>query len=106
MTLCFLEVDFPVALCTIVLFSSQVSSCNYVARAQGVKAGMFMKRALELCPQLQIVPYQFEQYAQIMEQVFSIIRQYSSQMIVLSIDEAIVEVYPDPLQWLGIPASD
>ncbi|CAM9230361.1 unnamed protein product, partial [Sphacelaria rigidula] len=32
--------------------SSEVSSCNYVARAKGVKSGMFMMQAKELCPEL------------------------------------------------------
>ncbi|CAN0180955.1 unnamed protein product, partial [Discosporangium mesarthrocarpum] len=35
--------------------SSEVSSCNYPARDKGVKAGMFMGKAKELCPDLVVL---------------------------------------------------
>lgn len=35
--------------------SSEVSSCNYPARAKGLKAGMFMMKAKELCPELVVL---------------------------------------------------
>src|SRR5690242_21881913 len=41
------------------LFRSEIASCNYPARKYGVKNGMWMKRALELCPDLKILPYDF-----------------------------------------------
>lgn len=39
---------------------SEISSCNYVARSFGLKAGMFMKKGKELCPELLVLPYDFE----------------------------------------------
>ncbi len=42
--------------------NSEVSSCNYPARKFGVRAGMWMARARELCPDLVVVPYEFEKY--------------------------------------------
>ncbi|KAK2072864.1 hypothetical protein P8C59_007193 [Phyllachora maydis] len=35
---------------------SEIASCNYPARAFGVRNGMWMKRALELCPELKVLP--------------------------------------------------
>lgn len=32
--------------------SSEISSCNYPARAKGLRAGMFMMQAKKLCPEL------------------------------------------------------
>ena len=37
--------------------SSEISSCNYPARAKGVKAGMFMMTAKDLCPELVVLRY-------------------------------------------------
>ena len=39
--------------------SSEVSSANYPARRCGVRAGMFLARAFELCPSLTVLPYDF-----------------------------------------------
>jgi DNA repair protein REV1 len=36
--------------------SSEISSCNYVARNCGVRNGMSMRRALAVCPDLQVGP--------------------------------------------------
>lgn len=44
--------------------SSDVASCNYVARAKGVSNGMWLGRAKSLCPQLRIVDYDFNKYEQ------------------------------------------
>lgn len=35
--------------------SSEISSCNYLARAKGLKAGMFMMQAKKLCPELVVL---------------------------------------------------
>ena len=39
---------------------SEISSCNYVARKFGLKAGMFMRQAKELCPDLLVLAYDFD----------------------------------------------
>jgi hypothetical protein len=38
--------------------SAEISSCNYAARALGIKAGMRMCSAKSLCPQLLVLPYE------------------------------------------------
>lgn len=80
--------------------TSEISSCNYIARASGVRNGMFMANALMLCPQLQVLTYNFPLYEKISEQLYKIC--FSSAPIVepVSVDEVYLE-YPvgtDPLQ--------
>ncbi|KAM0321156.1 hypothetical protein ACHAPQ_009655, partial [Fusarium lateritium] len=41
---------------------SEIASCNYPAREFGVKNGMWMKSALEMCPELKVLPYDFPAY--------------------------------------------
>lgn len=51
--------------------TAEVSSANYEARKYGVHAGMFMASAKERCPELIVVPYDFDRYQQVSEQVHS-----------------------------------
>lgn len=44
---------------------AEIASCSYEARKAGVKNGMFMGRAKELCPELQTIPYDFEGYQRV-----------------------------------------
>lgn len=39
---------------------SEIASCSYEARKCGIKNGMFLGQALELCPNLKTIPYDFE----------------------------------------------
>jgi DNA repair protein REV1 len=48
--------------------TGEVSSANYEARAFGVSAGMFMAEAKRRCPELIVLPYDFEAYERITEQ--------------------------------------
>lgn len=45
--------------------SKQISSANYEARACGVRASMSISAAKALCPELVVMPYQFERYQQV-----------------------------------------
>lgn len=45
--------------------TSEVASCNYIARQYGLHNGMFMGRALQLCPHLKVVPYEFDKYKEV-----------------------------------------
>lgn len=49
--------------------AGEVSCPNYAARKFGVAAGMFMAHAKSLCPDLVVVPYEFERYQAVSEQV-------------------------------------
>jgi len=71
--------------------SSEVSSCNYPARALGVKAGMFMKRARALCPNLTVLRYDFTQYEEVSKQLYKICLAFSPVVQPVSVDELYVE---------------
>src|SRR3954465_7758955 len=52
-----------------------VAAASYEARAFGVFSAMSMARALRLCPQLTIVPTDFQRYRLASNAVFAIFRE-------------------------------
>lgn len=72
--------------------SGEVSSCNYVAREFGVKAGMFLDEAIRLCPALVVVPYQFEEYMQVSEDIHRIFYSFSHAVQIVSCDEVFIGI--------------
>ncbi|KAL7720788.1 DNA repair protein REV1 [Entamoeba marina] len=72
--------------------SADVSSCNYEARAFGVKNGMWLGKAKELCKNLVIVDYDFDGYEKTTETMTSIISNYCNRMKILSCDECLVDI--------------
>jgi len=71
---------------------SEIASCNYPARKFGVKNGMWMKRALELCPELKILPYDFPGYEDASRHFYDAILEIGGVVQSVSIDEALVDV--------------
>ena len=55
---------------------SEVASCSYEARKAGVKNGMFLGAALQLCPQLKTIPYDFESYKKVSFQLYDIVARW------------------------------
>lgn len=49
--------------------TGEISSANYEARKFGIRASMFIAEAKKRCPQLIVMPYQFEKYEEVSEQV-------------------------------------
>ena len=49
--------------------AGEVSSANYEARAFGVRAVMFIGEARRLCPNLIVMPYEFDKYEDISDKV-------------------------------------
>ena len=83
----------PLAVChSAAKGSGEISSANYEARKYGVHASMFMARAKELCPDLIVVPYEFEKYEAVSEAVFRIFLRYTSAVQAVSCDEAYLDV--------------
>ena len=72
--------------------SGEISSANYEARKSGVHASMFMARAKDLCPDLIVVPYEFDKYEAMSETVFRIFFRYTSAVQAVSCDEAYLDV--------------
>ncbi|KAF2445422.1 DNA polymerase IV, partial [Karstenula rhodostoma CBS 690.94] len=71
---------------------SEIASCNYPARKFGVKNGMWMKRALDLCPDLKILPYDFPAYEDASRAFYDVILATGGIVQSVSIDEALIDV--------------
>lgn len=69
-----------------------IATCNYEARKFGVHSAMASSRAMSLCPQLIIVPAQFELYRAVSAQFHDIFRDYTALIEPLSLDEAFLDV--------------
>ncbi len=69
-----------------------VCACSYEARPFGIRSGMAMARALQLCPQAVVLPVRLESYRQVSEQIFALFRQFTDLVEPLSIDEAFLDV--------------
>ncbi|KAK2020226.1 impB/mucB/samB family protein [Colletotrichum eremochloae] len=72
--------------------ASEIASCNYVARKFGVKNGMWMKRALELCPDIKVLPYDFPAYEEASRLFYESILELGGIVQSVSIDEALVDI--------------
>ena len=71
---------------------SEIASCNYPARKFGVKNGMWMKKALELCSDLKVVPYDFPGYENASRLFYDSILQVGGVVQSVSVDEALIDV--------------
>ena len=76
---------------------SELSTCNYNARKYGVKKGMFLHRARQLCPSLIVLPYDYDGYEEVSSLVSDVIHQHAGKFdgVVeqVSCDEAYIELY-------------
>jgi DNA polymerase IV (DinB-like DNA polymerase) len=72
--------------------SGAVATANYEARRLGIKAGMPIKRALEIAPNAIYLPMRKEVYAEVSDRIMKILRNYAEKMEVASIDEAYLDI--------------
>lgn len=70
----------------------EVSSANYLARSCGVEKGMWMAEARQRCPDLVVVPYEFERYENVAKKVYETLFNLSPHVVPVSCDEAFVDV--------------
>lgn len=73
-----------------------IATCNYEARAFGVRSAMASRQALALCPQLLIVRPRFEAYKAASQQIHAILQEYTELIEPLSLDEAYLDVTDSP----------
>lgn len=73
-----------------------VATCNYEARAFGVRSAMSSAHALRLCPDLLILPPDMSRYRQAATNIRSIFSEYSALVEPLSLDEAYLDVSGSP----------
>ncbi|WP_344956581.1 DNA polymerase IV [Zobellella aerophila] len=74
-----------------------IATCNYPARAYGVRSAMPSHQALQLCPELLLVPGNMEQYKAVSLQIREIFSRYTLLVEPLSLDEAYLDVSDSPL---------
>ena len=76
--------------------TSECATCNYEARKYGIKKGMYLGRAKELCPSLVVLSYDFDGYQEVSSLVFDIISRVSSDyggvVEEVSCDESYMEI--------------
>lgn len=84
--------DKPVAIAHGTGSGSEIASCNYPARAHGIKNGMWMKAALEMCPELKVLPYDFPAYEEASRQFYDCILAVDGIVQSVSIDEALIDI--------------
>ncbi|KAL2827185.1 hypothetical protein BDW59DRAFT_58431 [Aspergillus cavernicola] len=82
----------PVAIAHGTGAGSEIASCNYAARASGVKNGMWMKGALQACPDLRVLPYDFLAYEDASRKFYRAILAIDGLVQSVSIDEALVDI--------------
>lgn len=71
---------------------SMLSTSNYLARKFGVRAGMPGFIARKLCPQLVIVPANYEKYGRISKEIHEIFKLYDPNFSSVSLDEAYLDI--------------
>jgi len=69
-----------------------LTTCNYPARAFGVRSAMPTAQALRLCPQLIVGPVNMAKYRDVSRQMHSIFERFTSLIEPLSLDEAYLDV--------------
>ncbi|KAI9673872.1 MAG: deoxycytidyl transferase [Caeruleum heppii] len=84
--------DKPVAIAHGSGTGSEIASCNYPARKFGVKNGMWMKNAQQLCPELKVLPYDFSAYEAASREFYEAIIATGGIVQSVSVDEALVDI--------------
>jgi DNA polymerase-4 len=69
-----------------------IATCNYPARAFGVRSAMATVTALRLCPNLVLVKGRMDEYVKVSEHIKEIFSRYTNEIEPLSLDEAFLDV--------------
>ncbi len=71
---------------------SIILTASYEARAFGVKTGMTRFEALELCPQLTLVPANNRLYTHVSTEIMALFQDYTPLVEIFSVDEAFLDL--------------
>ena len=69
-----------------------IITCSYEARATGVKTTMNVGEAKRRCPELVILPPNFDRYREYSRRFFNLLREFTSLLEPVSIDEGFLEI--------------
>ncbi len=69
-----------------------VACASYAAKRLGVKRGVPLQDARKLCPDLIVLPSDYETYSLFSRRMFNVLRRFSPQVEGYSIDEAFVDL--------------
>jgi DNA polymerase-4 len=69
-----------------------IAAASYAAREFGVRSAMPTAQALRLCPELVLLPADFDKYTRVSQQVMGIFQRYTPLVEPLSLDEAFLDV--------------
>ncbi|MGQ0644126.1 MAG: DNA polymerase IV [Elusimicrobiota bacterium] len=83
---------------------SVVAAASYEAKKFGVKSGMNLSEARALCPAAVLVPPRFDRYAEISDDIFLALVEFSPQVEAASIDEFYLDVTLTAARWGGAEA--
>lgn len=72
--------------------SAMLCTSNYLARRYGVRAGMPGFIAKKLCPNLTIVPTNFDKYTKISHEIREVLAEYDRNFLPMSLDEAYLDI--------------
>ncbi|KAF8061713.1 hypothetical protein FPV67DRAFT_1783584 [Lyophyllum atratum] len=72
--------------------TSEIASASYEARSFGIKNGMSLQQARELCPGVITIPYEFETYKQLSLKFYTILMSHADDLQAVSVDEALIDV--------------
>ena len=69
-----------------------IAAASYEAREFGVHSAMPTAQALKLCPDLVLLPADFDKYTQVSQQIMGIFHRYTPLVEPLSLDEAFLDI--------------
>jgi DNA polymerase IV (DinB-like DNA polymerase) len=69
-----------------------VSTANYEARKYGIKSGMPISKAYQLCPHAIFLPVDIELYQKVSDEIMGIVKKYSPKYEIVSLDEAYLDL--------------
>jgi DNA polymerase IV (DinB-like DNA polymerase) len=70
-----------------------VSTANYEARKFGIKSGMPISKAYQLCPNAIFLPVNIELYQKVSDEIMGIVKKYSPKYEIVSLDEAYLDLF-------------
>ncbi len=80
----------PVAVCVYTCKNGFVISPSIEAKMRGIKLGMRLNEAIQICPDLVPLETHPQRYREIHKKIIRVLKKYSDEVIPKSIDEAIV----------------